>query len=105
MRLRALTTPFLASSASWTTCAAALNIYPNAAVTAPFSNFPPPATEARPPMTPVAAVPPTKSPRLPFGFLNTCPTSGVAAAPAAPESAPLLHDPPDATEDKHPTAA
>src|SRR5262249_14773352 len=85
--------------------AAALKRYPNDAVTAPFSNLPPPATLARPPVTPLMAAPPMRSPMFPSGSGKYLAMTGSTAAPPAADRAPLWHDPPDALEERHPTPA
>ena len=73
-----------------------LNKYPNAAVTAPLPNLPPPATEARPPTRECAMSP---------SVLPSPVNSGPANDPAAPDNAPGPHLPPEAMAERQPTAA
>ena len=69
-------------------CCAALKRYPKAAVTAPFMNFPPPATLPAPPTTADATVPPAKSPPSLCGSGNSSSIAGAASAPNPAASAP-----------------
>src|SRR6476660_5258831 len=77
-------------------CIASLKRYPNAAVSAPLANLPPPATEANPPSTDVATSLTSKlRPR----------SRGPANEPTAPARAPGPHLPPEATAEPQPTGA